>query len=86
MGSHMKTTVEIGDALLERAKAVARRESTTLRALIEEGLETVLKGRRTEKAYVVPDCSVGGQGVDPAFQDGEWAVLRDAIYEGRGSR
>ena len=35
----MKTTIELPDDLLERSKAVARRENSTLKALIEEGRE-----------------------------------------------
>ena len=34
----MKTTIELPGDLLERGKAVARRENSTLKALIEEGL------------------------------------------------
>lgn len=85
MGSHMKTTVEIADVLLERAKTLAAKEGTTLRALIEEGLETVMKRRRGEKPFVLPDCSVGGAGVEPDLSAGGWAAIRDAAYEGRGS-
>lgn len=38
MGAHMKTTIEISDALFATAKEVAHSRQTTLRALIEEGL------------------------------------------------
>ncbi|MBL8287370.1 MAG: hypothetical protein JNL85_05235 [Rubrivivax sp.] len=38
----MKTTIELPDELLERGKAVARRENSTLKALIEEGLRPAL--------------------------------------------
>jgi hypothetical protein len=53
----MKVTIEIPDALLRRAKAVARREKTTLRALIEEGLRLVLKQTRTKDAGPVNESS-----------------------------
>jgi hypothetical protein len=36
----MKTTVEISDSLLREARKLARREGTTLRALVEQGLPT----------------------------------------------
>jgi hypothetical protein len=38
MVTHMKTTVEIPDALAKAAREAASREGTTMRALIEEGL------------------------------------------------
>lgn len=41
----MKATIELPDDLLERGKAVARRENSTLKALIEEGLRLALRER-----------------------------------------
>lgn len=41
----MKTTIELPDDLLERSKTVARREGSTLKALIEEGLHLALRAR-----------------------------------------
>jgi hypothetical protein len=38
----MKTTVVIGDALLDRARREAIRRGSSVRALIEEGLRKVL--------------------------------------------
>ena len=46
MVTHMKTTIEIADAILERAKRAAAREKTTMRALVEEGLRRVLDDPR----------------------------------------
>ena len=85
MGSHMKTTVEISEPLLQRAKRVAARESTTLRDLIEAGLRHVLKERCRRKRFALRDARVDGQGLQPEFSDAAWDRLRDAAYEGRGS-
>lgn len=66
----MKTTLDINDELLVRAKAVSARERKSLTALIEEGLRLRLRragpGRRTSKAPVV-HRGKGGlvAGVDP---------------------
>lgn len=39
----MKTTLDLSDALVERAKAVALKRRTTLRALVEQGLQRELE-------------------------------------------
>lgn len=85
MASHMKTTVHIPDPLLARAKQLASREGTTLAALVEEGLRSVVKARsaRQKEPFELRDASVGGHGLNPEFQ-GSWDAVRDAIYEERG--
>lgn len=85
MGTHMKTTIELSDALLRQAKALARREGVTLRTLIEAGLRAVLKERRDKPKFELRDESFGGQGLAPEFQGERWDELRDAIYQGRGA-
>jgi len=42
MGNHMKTTIEINDELFRSARRRAADTGTTLRALVEEGLRSVL--------------------------------------------
>ena len=80
----VKTTVEITDSLAEEAKALAARENTTLRALIEAGLRLVLAARSRRTRFRLRDASFKGQGLQPEFQDGDWHRIRDAAYEGRG--
>jgi Arc/MetJ family transcription regulator len=48
--AHMKTTVEIDDRLLQRAKRYAAAQGTTLRAVIEEALRARLAPRPEGKA------------------------------------
>ena len=60
MGTHMKTTVDIADALFAEAKVEAARRGTTLRALVEEGLERVLRDPQPTSEFRMRDCSVGG--------------------------
>ncbi|MEO6595534.1 MAG: DUF2191 domain-containing protein [Planctomycetota bacterium] len=81
----MKTTVEIAEALLQQAKAVAHKERTTLRALFEEGLRWALDKRRRKTTFKLKDGSVPGKGVQPGVSEGDWTSIRDAIYTGRGS-
>ena len=80
MSSHMKTTVHIADALLAEAQAIAAREKTTLKALIGEGLQKVVKARAEAKPFKLKDCSFGGQGLTPEFQNAGWDEVRDEIY------
>jgi hypothetical protein len=80
----MKTTVEIADALAEEARAVAARERTTLRALMEAGLRRVLGERRQAGRFRLRDASFRGRGLRPEFRDFDWQRIREAGYEGRG--
>lgn len=85
MVTHMKTTVEISDPLLEEAKKVAADESTTLRELVEAGLRAVLRERRERRhAFHLKDARVDGHGVRSDLRDAGWERIRDAAYEGRG--
>ena len=85
MVSHMKTTVEVSDALLEEAKSVARKESTTVRALIEEGLREALKKRKRKSNFRLRKSTYRGNGLQPGLVEGSWEKIRDLAYEGRGT-
>lgn len=85
MGTHMKTTVEISDALLDQARKVAERRGVTLRTLIEEGLRVAVKSAAPRPRFRLRNASFAGQGLDPAFDGAEWQQLRDAAYKGRGA-
>lgn len=67
----MKTTLDLDDELLVRAKAVSARERRSLTALIEEGLRLRLRrGASTRRATAAPLAIHRGKGglvagVDP---------------------
>jgi hypothetical protein len=83
MVSHMKTTIEISDALMRAARRQARARGLTLRALVEEGLRLVLQGEATRKQFQLRRASFKGEGLaDPTV---DWADIRDTTYRGRGS-
>jgi hypothetical protein len=79
----VKTTVEIPDALLERARAHARRSGRPVRALIEEGLRLVLQAGSATANYRLPDRSVGVPGAPNPLEAMSWQDLRDEVYAGR---
>jgi Bacterial antitoxin of type II TA system, VapB len=82
----MKTTIELSDAALDEARRVARREGTSLRALIEEGLRRVLADRRSRRAgFRLRDGSFSGEGLSPEFAGESWPAIRDTIYRERGA-
>jgi Arc/MetJ family transcription regulator len=85
MVTHMKTTVEISDALLAEARAVASREGTTVRALLEEGLRVSLERRKHATRFKLRKATFRGTGLRPGFSSERWDQIRDAAYEGRGA-
>jgi Arc/MetJ family transcription regulator len=80
----MKTTIDISDPLLERAKRAAAQQSTTLKALVEAGLRHVLRERQRSRHFELRDARVAGRGLQKGFREVSWDVIRDAAYEGRG--
>lgn len=76
----MKTTVEISDDLLKRSQLVAKREGTTLRAVLEEGLRLALKLRQTRQETEFRFPTFGKGGLNQEFRDAPWESIRDAIY------
>ena len=86
MVSHMKTTVELPDALLEEAKRLAAEQDTTLKQLIATGLRHVIKSRTRPVRFELREAGFRGSGLQPEFRDASWKDIRDAIYEEPASR
>ena len=80
----MRTTIELSAALLKRAKQLAARRGTTLRALVEEGLRKVLEEKPGEP-FVLPDLSYGEGGLVEGLDTSDWDRIRDRSYEDRGA-
>lgn len=81
----MKTTIEISDALLEAARQVSRREKTTVRALVEEGLRKVIAAREQSCGFRLRKATFKGAGLQPQVSGASWEQIRGLIYEGRGA-
>ena len=79
----MKTTIDIQDELLARAKRHAKATGRPLRAVVEEGLRYVFAKSDSADAYRLRDLSV----CDPVGQDPlesySWPDLREMTYEDR---
>ena len=74
----MKTTIEVSDALLNSAKALAQQRQVTLRALVEEGLRGVLSEARSrpKSAFKLKDARVRGKELRIA-EPPAWQQLED---------
>ena len=84
MASHMKTTIQIPDSLFEEARKVARRDRTTLKTLVEQGLRRVIAERRKRTKFRLRKASFKGEGLQPHLAGASWEQIRDLSYEGRG--
>jgi hypothetical protein len=78
--SRMKTTIDVADPILLRAKEAAGRQRRTLRSLVEEGLVLVLDRLDTPDPHVVRPVTFRGSGLTEAFAGKGWAAIRDAAY------
>ena len=84
MGSHMKTTVELADALLAEAREIAEREGVTVRALIEQGLRHALSQRRQHQPFRLRKATFKGRGLSATARGADLEQVRELAYEGRG--
>ena len=85
MATHMKTTVEIANDLLLRAKQEAEASRTTLRSLIEAGLREILGRKAGSRPHPVIPGTFKGKGLQPEFRGHGWDRIRDTIYGGTDS-
>ena len=76
----MKTTLDIHDDLLTRAKRHAQETRRPLRAVVEEGLRLVLSQETRSERYVLPDLSYGGPEIHDPLAAYTWPEIRDIIY------
>lgn len=81
MGPHMKTTVEISDAVLNAARDLARRQKTTVKALIERGLRRELAEVDRKPAFQLRRVTFSGNGLRTDSPELRWDRLRELAYE-----
>jgi Arc/MetJ family transcription regulator len=78
MGTHMKTTIEIADDVLARARREARREGKTLREVVDEALRQRLAQSPARPAFRLKKHPFKGEGLQAGA--GDWDTVRDLIY------
>lgn len=81
----MKTTVELSGGLLRDAKRVALKNRTTVRALLEQGLRTVVAEHRRGGGFTLRKASFSGDGLVSGRSLQDWAAIRDLTYSERGA-
>lgn len=79
----MKTSIEISDPLMKRARAVAAREGKSIRELVEAGLRLVLDQRERRATFTLRDASVGGKGLRDGLRYEDWAKILEMANEDR---
>ncbi len=78
---HMKTTIEISDFLLEKAKRLSRRQNRTLREVVEESLRKLLGAEAAERGnFKLKTCTTKGKGMQRGMVEGDWHKIRELIY------
>ena len=82
----VKTTLDIHDALLARAKRYARKTGRPLRAVVEEGLRSVLSSVPSRPQYQLPDWSYGNASRSDPLESLSWQDLREMTYGGSQTR
>jgi hypothetical protein len=80
----MRTSIDLPDALLAKAKRLAHARGTTLRELTIQGLEAVLERAQQPVRFRLRDASYGKGGLVEGVDETDWDRLRDLAYEGRG--
>jgi len=81
----MRTSIDLSDALLSRVRAHARRQRTTLKAVVEHALDLYLKQEAPRGSFRLRDAAFAGDGLAEGVSEGDWERIRDLAYEGRGS-
>ena len=82
----MKTTLDIHDELLTRAKRHAKETRRPLRAVVEDGLRLALASASARGGYELPDLRAGDPGAADPLEQYSWPELRETIYGDPGTR
>lgn len=84
MLKHMRTSVEIPDALLRRAKRLAQERGTTLRQLLIDGLRVVVERATPSGRHRMKDRSFGEGGLVSGLSWSDAERIDELAYGDRG--
>lgn len=85
MVTHMKTTIEIPDPVLEQARKLAKLQGTSVKKLVEQGLRRIISEQQQAEHFRLRPASFKGEGLQPELQGASWAHLRELAYDDRGA-
>lgn len=77
----METVLDISDDLLREAEEKAARDGTTLVALVEQGLQTVLKVPEKAEPYRLEIKPFRGNGLQPGIKSLHWDDIGHIVYD-----
>jgi hypothetical protein len=82
----MKTTIEINDVLLQRAKQLALERHVSFKAVVETARRQFLEQAqaRPQAPFKLRKRPHYGEGLQPGLDWHDWEKIRALIYEGRG--
>jgi hypothetical protein len=80
----MKTIVEIPQTLLDEVRKLASQAGTTLRALVDEGLQRIIAEHRHAGAFRLRKATFMDTGLQVGVAGAPWARIRGMVYDGRG--
>jgi hypothetical protein len=85
MGAHMKTTIELNDALVLRAKTLAAQRQQTLKSILETALRQFLDANtEATPPFKLRKSGFRGNGLQVHLTAEDWDEIRSQIYQGRG--
>ena len=76
----VKTTIDISDPLLKKARTVAAQRGTTPRALVEQGLRHMVT-EKSPRPFKLRDAGFRGEGRTSEFARAAWNEILDAASD-----
>jgi hypothetical protein len=79
----MRTSVDVPDPLLRRAKKLARDRRTTLRQLLVDGLRSMVERETSTGKHRMKDCSFGEGGLVDGLSWSDAERIEELVYGDR---